>query len=202
MSSGSSHTHYCERCGAELLPADPAPLCAACWASDTNISAPSLMLRTVTDWNGATPSRPASRHSGREHQFGIGLEYSDPNGPVAVARRKRSRRVTLAFAAVMAAAMLFAIVPAALSSTTPAAVHLGVQNVDKGTDACIQNLYTLAADKKAGRPSPANITCPESGKPYVYTQYQGVTTIECPAPQNHEHTRIYIRTDQMVPVVN
>jgi len=160
------------------------------------------MLRSVSDWNGSTPSRPASTRSNREQDSGIGLEYADPNGTFAKARRRRNRRVTLAFAAVMAAAMLFAIVPAAVSSTTPGPVHLGVQATDKGTDACLQNLYTLAADKKAGRPSPANITCPQCGKPYIYTQYQGITTISCPSPENHGHTRIYITTDQMVPVVN
>jgi hypothetical protein len=193
---------YCERCGAALLPADPAPLCAACWASDTNISAPSLMLQAHVDWNGSTPSRPASPHAGQQHHYGIGLEYSDPNGKVARARRRRNRRITLAFAAVMTVAMLFAIVPAAISSTTPGPVHLGVENVDQGTDACLHNLYALSADKVAGRASPSDITCPESGKPYTYTQYQGVTTIECPTPEKHGHTRIYIRTDQKVPVVN
>jgi hypothetical protein len=199
MTAEHTHTGYCERCGAELLPADPAPLCAACWASDSNFSAPSLMIRTHMDWNGGTPNRPAS---GREHHFGLGLEYVDPNGKVARARRRRSRRMTLAVAAVLSVGMLFAIVPAAISSTTPGPVHLGQQQVDKGTEACLQNLYTLAADKKAGRPSPANITCPVSGQPYSYTQYQGVTTIECPNAAKHEHTHIYIRTDQMVPIVN
>jgi len=110
--------------------------------------------------------------------------------------------MTLAFAAITAVALIFAIVPAAISSTTPGPVHLGAQNVDKGTNACLENLYTLAADKLAGRASPANITCPECGKPYIYTQYKGITTIECPSPAAHEHTRIYIRTDQRVPVVN
>jgi len=98
--------------------------------------------------------------------------------------------------------MLFTLVPAAISSTAPGPVHLGIQQVDKGTDACVANLYILVADKLAGRASPANIVCPTTGKPYIYTQYQGVTTISCPDPAAHEHTRIYVRTDVKVPVVN
>jgi hypothetical protein len=44
--------------------------------------------------------------------------------------------------------------------------------------------------------------CPETGQPYLYTQYQGVTTITCPDAPAHQQTRIYVRTDTRVPVVN
>jgi hypothetical protein len=81
-------------------------------------------------------------------------------------------------------------------------VHLGVQQVDKGTDACLANLYILVNDKIAGRASPGNIVCPVTGRPYIYTQYQGITTITCPDASAHQQTRIYIRTDVGVPVVN
>lgn len=202
MTLEGQHKHYCERCGAELLPADPAPLCVTCWVNDSNVTAPSLMIKTDMEWNGSAPSRPASKHSGREHMFGIGLAEADSNSESAKRKRRRTRRITLAIAAAVAVALTLAIVPAAISDTTPGPVHLGIQKTDKGTDACLQNLYILMADKVAGRISPADITCPETGKPYVYTQYQGVTTISCPDAAAHGHTRIYIRTDQKVPVVN
>jgi hypothetical protein len=202
MTVSSEHTCYCERCGAELLPADPAPLCVTCWISDTNVYAPSLLITSDNMWNGATPSRPAAPHTKHEHIFGIGLEFADPNGARAKNRRRRNRRLTLALACVTALALLLAIVPVAVSDTTPGPVHIGVQQTDKGTDACLANLYILMADKVAQRDSPADIVCPVTGKPYVYTQYEGVTTISCPDPAAHNFTRIYIRTDARVPVVN
>jgi hypothetical protein len=201
MPSVSGHKCYCERCGAELLSADPAPLCTACWVSDTSVTVPSLMIRTGDSWNGATPSRSAPKH--RMETFKpIGLEAVDRNSPQARAKRKRNRRITLAFAIVTAVALMLAIVPAALSSTTPGPVHLGVQQTDKATDAVLADLYTLMADKVAGRNSPSEIVCPVDGEPYIYTQYEGVTTISCPDPQDLGYTHIYIRTDTKVPVVN
>jgi len=193
------HIHFCERCGAELLPADPAPLCASCFVSDSSVYAPSLLLVTDAVWSGGTPSRPAAPMR-VEKSFVPWL--NDADGKVAAHRRKISRRVTLAMAAVFTVAMMFALVPAAISSTEPGPVHLGVQQVDKGTDACLANLYILVSDKIAGRASPANIVCPVTGKPYVYTQYQGITTITCPDAAAHQQTRIYVRTDVKVPVVN
>lgn len=188
---------FCERCGAELLPADPEPLCAMCYVSDTSVYAPSLLLVTDASWSGTTPSRPAvpSRHSFVPWR-------PDPDGKHAARRRRRSRRLTLALALMTLAALLFAVVPAAISGTKPGPVHVGVQRVDAGTDACLANLYTLVGDKKAGRGSPADIVCPVTGRPYLYTQYQGVTTITCPDAAAHQQTRIYVKTDSGVPVVN
>jgi hypothetical protein len=202
MTVSSGHKCYCERCGAELLPADPAPLCTTCWVSDTSVYAPSLLIQADNAWNGTTPARPAAPHVHHEHVFGIGLEYADPNGAPQRLKRRRSRRMMVAFACITAVALMLAVVPAAISDTTPGPVHLGVQQTDKGTDACLANLYVLMADKVAGRDSPSDIVCPVTGKPYVYTQYQGVTTIECPDASAHDFTRIYIRTDTKVPVVN
>ncbi|HEY5506159.1 MAG TPA: hypothetical protein VIK83_01595 [Coriobacteriia bacterium] len=193
------HIEFCERCGAELLPADPAPLCAACYVSDTSVYAPSLLLVTDASWSGAIPSRAAAPMR-LEKSFVPWLV--DADGAQAKHRRMISRRVTLAVAALFTVAMMFALVPAAISTTEPGPVHLGVQQVDKGTDACLANLYILVNDKIAGRASPANIVCPVTGKPYIYTQYQGVTTISCPDASAHSQTRIYIRTDTKVPVVN
>jgi hypothetical protein len=193
------HITYCERCGAELLPADPEPLCAMCYVSDSNISAPSLLLMTDASWSGATPSRPATPMRSR----GSFVAWRpDPDGTLAKKRRVRSRRLTAAFALITLTAVLFAVVPAAISSTEPGPVHIGVQQVDAGTNACLANLYILVADKAAGRASPADIVCPATGKPYVYTQYQGVTTISCPDAAAHQLTRIYVRSDSRVPIVN
>ncbi len=191
------HIEFCERCGVELLPADPAPLCAMCYVSDTSVYAPSLLLVTDASWSGTTPSRPAvpTRNSFVPWR-------PDPDGKHAARRRKRSRRLTLALALMTLAAIMFAVVPAAISGTKPGPVHVGVQQVDAGTDACLANLYTLVADKKAGRASPADVVCPVTGKPYLYTQYQGVTTISCPSAAAHQQTRVYVKTDTGVPIVN
>jgi len=193
------HPVFCERCGAELLPADPEPLCAMCYVSDTSVYAPSLLLVTDSSWSGATPSRPAVPH----RKPGSFVPWRpDPDGKLAARRRRVSRRITLVMAAVLLGALMFAVVPAAISGTKPGPVHIGVQQVDAGTDACLANLYTLVADKKAGRASPADIVCPVTGKPYVYTQYQGVTTIACPDAAAHQQMRVYVKTDTGVPVVN
>lgn len=197
----SDHRHivFCERCGAELLPADPDPLCATCFVSDSSVYAPSLMLVTDASWSGATPSRPAapSRLTGAFVPW-----RPDADGSLARKRRLRATRLSIAATLVATAALLFAVVPAAISTTEPGPVHVGIQEVDAGTNACLANLYILVADKVAGRASPANIVCPQTGRPYLYTQYQGVTTITCPDAVAHEQTRIYVRTDTRVPVVN
>jgi hypothetical protein len=159
------HIEFCERCGAELLPADPDPLCAMCFVSDSNVWAPSLLLVTDASWNGTTPSRPAMPAHGSFVPW-----RPDPDGRHAARRRIRSRRLTLALALLTLAGILFGVVPAAISSTEPGPVHIGVQQVDAGTNACLANLYILAADKVAGRASPANIVCPVTGRPYLYTQ--------------------------------
>lgn len=191
------HIAFCERCGAELLPADPDPLCATCYVSDTSVYAPSLLLVTDASWSGTTPSRPAAPTHGAFVPW-----RPDPDGKQASKRRVRSRRLTIALAAITLAALIFSAVPAALSSTEPGPVHVGVQEVDAGTNACLANLYILVADKVAGRASPADIVCPATGEPYLYTQYQGITTITCPRASAHQQTRIYVRTDTRVPVVN
>jgi len=201
--SATSYTRYCERCGAELLPADPAPLCTTCWVSDTSVYAPSLLIQTDSTWAGTTPARPAvPEHA--SHLFWGPHKPEKPGQPGTpeTRHRSRSRKLTLAFACMTALALALAIVPAAMSDNTPGPVHIGVQQVDKGTDVCLTNLYTLMGDKVAHRDSPADIVCPQTGKPYVYTQYQGVTTIACPDAAAHQQTRIYIRTDTKVPVVN
>jgi hypothetical protein len=192
-----NHPVYCERCGAELLPADPEPLCAMCFVSDTSVYAPSLLLVTDASWSGTTPSRPAvpTRSSFIPWR-------PDPDGKHAARRKKRSRALTIAMAVLTLAAALFTIIPAAISGTKPGPVHVGIQQVDAGTDACLANLYTLVGDKLAGRGSPANIVCPVTGKPYLYTQYQGATTIECPSAAAHSQLRVYVKTDTGVPVVN
>jgi RNA polymerase subunit RPABC4/transcription elongation factor Spt4 len=193
------HTAYCERCGVELLPADPEPLCAMCYVSDTSVYAPSLLLVTDASWSGGTPHRPAAPH----RKPGSFVPWRpDPDGKDAAKRTRRSRRITVVLALLTLAALMFAVVPAAISGTKPGPVHIGVQRVDAGTDACLANLYILVADKVAGRASPADIVCPVCGKPYLYSQYQGVTTITCPDAAAHHQTRIYVKTDTGVPIVN
>jgi len=204
----TAHKHYCERCGAELLPGDPAPLCVTCWVSDTSVTAPSLLINNDDTWNSRAPS-PVEPHARHERVTpahapvrGVVPTHIPGHGAAKPTPRKNARRLAIAVACLTVVALMLAIVPAAISDTTPGPVHLGMQQVDKGTDACLANLYTLSADKIAHRASPADIVCPVSGKPYVYTQYQGVTTIACPDASAHTATRIYIRTDVNVPVVN
>jgi hypothetical protein len=193
------HIEFCERCGVELLPADPEPLCAMCFVSDSNVWAPSLLLVTDASWSGATPSRPAA--PSRLHGPFVPWR-PDPDGSLARKRRMRSRGITVALALVALAAVLFGVIPAAVSATKPGPVHLGIQQVDAQTNAVLADLYVLVGDKIAHRASPSSIVCPVDGEPYVYTQYEGVTTISCPDPAALGFKRIYVRTDVGIPVVN
>lgn len=197
----TEHVHYCERCGAELLPADPAPLCATCWVSDTSVYAPSLLLITDTAWKGTLLSRPAPP-SNRKHFWSARVPARlDEDGTPARPHRS-TRKLAIVVACITVVALILAIVPAAISATTPGPVHLGRQKTDAATDACLANLYILIGDKVAHRDSPSDIVCPVTGKPYIYTQYHGVTTISCPNPAEHKATRVYVRSDVRVPVVN
>lgn len=193
------HIAFCERCGVELLPADPEPLCAMCYVSDTSVSAPSLMLVTDASWSGATPSRLAA--PSRLHGPFVPWR-PDPDGSLARKRKARSRRITIAIAVAALAVVVFGVIPSAMSSTKPGPVHLGIQKVDARTNAVLADLYILVGDEIAHRPSPANIVCPVDGQPYVYTQYEGITTIACPDPGDLGFKRIYVRTDVGIPVVN
>jgi hypothetical protein len=193
------HIEFCERCGVELLPADPEPLCAMCYVSDTSVSLPSLLLVTDAIWSGATPTRPASPT--RLHKPFVPWR-PDPDGTLARKRKIRSRRITIAIAMAALAAILFGLIPSAMSSTKPGPVHLGIQSVDAQTNAVLADLYILVGDAKAHRASPANIVCPVDGQPYVYTQYEGITTISCPDPADLGFKNIYVRTDVGIPVVN
>jgi hypothetical protein len=181
----------------ELLPADPEPLCALCYVSDSSITAPSLLLVTNASWNGTTPSRTPSSSADRFRYW-----QPDPDGSIAAHRRARSRRLTLVAAVLALVGILFAAVPMGISATKPGPVHIGVQQVDAGTNACLANLYVLIVDKNANRSSPPDMVCPVCGKPYVYSQYEGLTTISCPNPVAHNQTRIYVRSDVGIPVVN
>jgi hypothetical protein len=203
MKAASGHACDCERCGAELLPADPAPLCATCWVSDSSVSVPALVITSDTAGIGSAPARVAETGGPDDSLFRVGLESADPEGAPQRSRRRRNRRrLMVAFACVTAVALTLAIVPAAVSHTTPPPTHLGAQKTGTGTDECVANLYVLMADKVAHRDSPADIVCPGCGRPYIYTQYDGITTISCPDAAAHGAMRIYIRTDTRVPVVN
>lgn len=185
-------TKYCERCGTELLSADPAPLCATCWLTE----GATMSVPTVDSINGVrmrrVATRPDARYSPRHTQ--LHNEVKRPSHP----RRRLAVAATLS---VLSVFIMTASVPSTFAASTPAtSLYAGEVKLDKGADACIGMLWKLVAAKSEGLPTPSAIVCPASAKPYIYTQLKGVTTISCPDPSRHGATSISVRSDTKVPV--
>jgi hypothetical protein len=91
--------------------------------------------------------------------------------------------------------------PSTFASSAPSEpLYTGSATLNKCADACLANLWRLIADKSEGRPSESDVVCPACGRPYIYTQYQGVTTISCPDPARHGAASLSVRSDTKVPV--
>ncbi|HEY5431927.1 MAG TPA: hypothetical protein VIL06_00790 [Coriobacteriia bacterium] len=193
MATAGQVRHYCERCGTELLPADPAPLCATCWLAEGAVmvvpmidSINGVRVRGVTDGSG--PRHYAARHTPLHNE-------------VRPAAHPRRRLAVASVLCLLSLVVMTASAPSTFASSAPSEpLYTGTVTLNKSADACLANLWKLIADKSEGRPSASDVVCPASGKPYVYTQYQGVTTISCPDPARHGAVSISVRSDTKVPV--
>jgi len=91
--------------------------------------------------------------------------------------------------------------PSTFAASVPATpLYAGSVQLDASADACISNLWKLIADKSEGLPSDPSVVCPSSARPYLYSQYRGVTTISCPDAARHGAVSISVRSDAKVPV--
>jgi hypothetical protein len=193
MATAGQVKHYCERCGTELLLADPAPLCAACWLAEGAVmvipmidSINGVSLRGTGDGSGPRRYRP--RHTPLHNE----APKTDPRRRVAVA----------SVMCLLSLAVMTASAPSTFAVSAPAVpLHSGVSQINPSADACVKVLWTLIADMSEGRPSRSGVVCPGCGKPYIYTQYRGITTISCPDPVRHGVVSISVRSDTKVPVV-
>ena len=137
---------------------------------------------------------------------GSGVRHYRPrHAPIHNQLRPRANpRRRIAIASVMcllSLTVMTASAPSTFAVSAPAQpLHAGTARLNSSADACISQLWTLIADKSEGLPSRAAVVCPTSGKPYIYTQFQGITTISCPDPARHGATSLSVRSDTKVPV--
>jgi len=193
MTTAGQVKHYCERCGTELLLADPAPLCASCWLAEGAV----MVVPMIDSINGVSV-RGAADAAGRR-------QYRPRHAPIHNQLRPQAhprRRVALAsIMCLLSLAIMTASAPSSFAVSTPAQpLHVGSAHLNSSADACIAVLWTLIAERSEGLPSRAAVVCPGCGKPYIYTQYQGITTISCPDPARHGAVSISVRSDTKVPV--
>lgn len=183
---------YCERCGTELLSADPAPLCATCWLSEG-----AVMVPRTESVNGVYTRRGSNR-PGPEHYRPRHTQLHNEPRPPAHPRRRIATAVALCLLSVLA---MSASAPSTFAASAPATpLHFGAAQLNASADACISKLWVLIADTSEGRSSDPGVVCPTSNKPYLYTQYRGITTISCPNPARHGAESISVRSDTKVPV--
>jgi hypothetical protein len=190
MATAGQVKHYCERCGTELLPADPAPLCATCWLAEGAIMVVPMFdsIIRVRGIGGSDPRHYAPRHTPLHN------EIRPPAHP-------RRRLAVAGVLCLLSLVIMTASTPSTFAASAPAEpLYTGTVVLNKSADACLSNLWRLIADKSEGHPSASDMVCPACGKPYIYTQYQGVTTISCPDPSAHGAVSISVRSDTKVPV--
>ena len=193
MAAVGHSARYCERCGTELLSADPAPLCATCWLAEGAV----MEVPCVDSINGVRLRR-TSVHSG-SHQYSP--RHVPAHNEPKVAAHPRRRLATAVALCLFSVVVMSASAPSTFAASTPTPpLHAGTVKLDASANACIATLWRLIAANSEGLPSQPGIVCPASGKPYVYTQFQGITTISCPDPSRHGAVSISARSDTKVPV--
>lgn len=153
-----------------------------------------MLVPTVDSINGVRMRRTAVR---REYT----PRHTQSHNELRIAAHPRRRLATAVALCLLSVVVMSASAPSTFAASTPARpLHAGVAQLDPSADACIATMWKLIADKSEGRPSESGVECPGCGKPYLYSQYLGVTTISCPEPARHDATSISVRSDTKVPV--
>jgi hypothetical protein len=193
MATAGQVKHYCERCGTELLLADPAPLCAGCWLAEGAV----MVVPMVDSINGVRV-RGAVQGSGPHHYR---PRHAPLHNDIRHAAHPRRRAAAATAMCLISLALMTASAPSTFAVAAVARpLHAGTAQLNASADACIAVLWTLMADKSEGRPSQSGVVCPGCRLPYIYSQFQGITTISCPDPARHGATSISVRSDTKVPV--
>jgi hypothetical protein len=146
-------------------------------------------VRVRGSYDGSGPRHYRARHAPLDNEL---RPKTNPRRRLAVA----SALCLLSLAVMTASA------PSTFAVSAPAQpLHAGATQLNSTGDACVAILWKLIADKSEGRPSQSAIVCPGCGRPYLYSQYQGITTISCPDPARQGAVSITVRSDTKVPVV-
>lgn len=86
-------------------------------------------------------------------------------------------------------------VAAAFAKESP--LHQGSYAGDPKTDQCIVNLWHISRLLQEGKPIPAGLVCPASGRPYI----QQGDRVVCPNPQAHKLSMLGVSKAHPVPEV-
>jgi len=108
-----------------------------------------------------------------------------PPTPEAVSGRRRLLVLGVQLAVMFSAAVyLFFNFPYLKSDIyPPKQLRVGSYNTDRAGEACIRNLWRIAA----GEPGAAKAVCPSSGQPYSVSG----RTASCPSPERHGLSELY-----------
>jgi len=79
--------------------------------------------------------------------------------------------------------------------------YKGAQNLDKGTESCIFNLWEITVLLQNSALQWPVLRCPATGSPYRLVQVKGNTIVSCPNPDKHNVTEIRVSRTSPVPEV-
>ena len=129
------------------------------------------------------------------------IEENRPGKPAESAVVERSTgRLPLIVAAVSLAVILFQIPSLRAALSPPPSLRSGVQESDPDTDACVDNLWGIAAVLREGESAEVlarlPFTEPVTHAHYTITSANGEVVVECPNPRAHglSHLRISERS--------
>jgi len=74
----------------------------------------------------------------------------------------------------------------------PSPIRRGYAHYDRGTDACIANLWKAARMLQEGKLPGGELVCPVSGKPYKVEKKGAVVRVFCPNPERHGASCLYV----------
>ena len=90
--------------------------------------------------------------------------------------------------------------PAAIKAFEPPKdIRDGAAVTDSRTDACIRNLWGMAARLQSGGRSSEGFMCPVAKKPYRVTESEAGWSASCPDPLGHGYSEISVSERNPVP---
>ncbi|MDX9822975.1 MAG: hypothetical protein RBT20_13650 [Syntrophales bacterium] len=115
-------------------------------------------------------------------------------------RRSMGRRIAAILLLLLSLAVVAYQFPAlsrALEGPRP--IRQGTSETDAKADACIRNLWTIAAALQQSGDFDDRLRCPSSGKPYVAGGAGGEITVRCPNPEAHGLNALSVSRSSPVP---
>ena len=90
--------------------------------------------------------------------------------------------------------------PAAIKAFEPPSdISEGAPVTDPRTNACIRNLWLMAARLQGGNHSSEGLSCPVAKKPYRVLNPEGAWSASCPDPLGHGYSELTVSDKNPVP---